>query len=827
MGSVVSTLARFPNDLRIALRGLRREWPSSLFIILTLGLGIGANAAMFNVVDRLLVTGPSGIREPEQVRRLYHTEVEGRAGPITTGIFDYPALAALQRDTQDLAGAAGYVNQPGTLGRGVDAIPVNVTYATSGFFDVLGAAPAMGRGFDSTSHLATDRNLAVIGYGLWQSTFGNSKDVIGRTIVINDHPFTVIGVMPKGFTGAELARTDVWLPVENIGDQLGTDWRTGWDGPWIVLVARMRDGVMQAQAANNLTRLLRGAYGGSDPNSRVATVSLDLLTRNARSVWSSEASLSMWLAYLSLAALLIACMNVASLLSVRAERRRAALGVRVALGASRADLASLFVAEGLLLAVGGGIAAVAIAYAIGIPIRRTLLPNIDWPTAVINIRLVLLVAAAAVLLGVAVGLAPVRKAFGIRLTDLLRMVDGRGARRGVFGGSLTLVQATLSTVLLIATGLFVHSVLRARAIDFGFDPARTVGIDVQWPRLRYDDRAALDAEWLRREQYLSTAASRLAEMPGVQSATIAMGAPYSVGGSRTSVTPRNGPLAGSAVDRVSLTVAGPDYFATLDTRLLAGRAIDARDRADGERVAIVGRALAARLWPGSSPVGECVRLANVDAPCVRVIGVAEDTRQLSASTASTPRIYVPLSQTPLHDNLRLLIRSAVPVERLAPSVRGMMAALDPTVDFIRVGTLQESIDTSLRPYQLGALMFGLMAALAFVIAAVGLYGVVSYNSTRREHEMAIRRALGAAPSRVARLLMRRDVVATAIGVVAGSAIALAMGNRIEKLLYEGSVTDPVVLAGVAALLIATAIVAAAIPAFRLLRRPIANALQGR
>jgi predicted permease len=470
---------------------------------------------------------------------------------------------------------------------------------------------------------------------------------------------------------------------------------------------------------------------------------------------------------------------------------------------------------------------VAIAYAIGIPIRRTLLPDIDWPTAVINVRLVLLVAATVVLVGVAVGLAPARKAFGIRLTDLLRMVDGRGARRGVFGGSLTLVQATLSTVLLIATGLFLHSVLRARAIDFGFDPEQTVGIDVQWPRLNYANRAALDAEWLRREQYLSAAADRLRAMPGVRSATVAMGAPYSVGGSRASVTPRTGPRAGTSLERVSLTVAAPDYFTTLGTRILAGRAIDARDRADGERVAIVGRALAARLWPGRSPVGECVQLAEVDAPCVRVIGVAEDTRQLSALTAATPRAYVPLAQAPIHDNMRLLIRSTVPADRLAPSIRAAMTALDPTVDFIRVGALQESIDTSLRPYQLGALMFGLMAALAFVIAAVGLYGVVSYNSARREHEMAVRRALGAAPARVAGLLMRRDVAATVAGVVAGSSIALAMGNRLQKLLYEGSVNDPVVLGLVSALLVLTALAAAAIPAFRLLRRPIANALQGR
>ncbi len=809
-------------DFRLAWRTLRRDWASSLFIVVTLALGVGANAALFGVIDRLLLTGPEQIQNPQQVRRLYWTRFEG-PNLTTSSVFSYPALAAMQSHTRPGESVAAYVALAATFGRGRDARHVTVGYVSNRFFTTLRTPALAGRTLDTDSAEVRAPNLAVVSYDLWRSAFGGATDVIGRTVVLDERVFRIVGVMPQGFTGADATTTDFWIPIENVSAVLGNEWNSEWDAPWAFLVVRLPPELQTPQANAELTALYRHAYAGTDSASRVTTITAEPLTRNPLGDLSPEQRMSLWLGALSVLVVLIAGVNISNLLSARAMRRRASLGIRIALGASRADILRLFMAEGILLAVAGGVASFGVAYAVGVPLRRQFPPAIAWTSPIISGRIVALVLCSVLIIGVGVAIIPARRIFGMKLTVLLQS-GGRAVTSTGGQGMLTVVQSALSMVLLLAAGWFLHSVMIARSIDFGIDPQHVTAVFVQWPRVKRDNPpAARNAEWKRRTAFLQTAAERFRAVPAVQSVAVVRG--YPLGRSdRGRVTPIAGPFQDRLITpSPKLYVVSGHYFETIGTRIEEGRPIEASDAETSARVVVVSRSMATKLWPGTSALGQRVRLGADSTSYASVVGVAANTRSYIGDTSSA-QVYAPLAQSE-PDNMWLLVRSTMPLGQLTPLIRTSLSELDASIDYVQVASVESALDSTLRPWKLGTMFFGLIGALAFVIAAVGLYGVVSYNAVRREPELGIRRALGASPASIVGLIMRGSFGATTIGVCVGAAVGMAGMRYLQSMLYPGLGRDPAVVVIVGVGLLTTAIIAAGIPAFRILRRSPAEALR--
>jgi predicted permease len=809
-------------DFRTAWRTLRRDWGSSLFIVVTLALGVGANAALFGVIDRLLLTGPEQIQNPQQVHRLYWTRFEG-PNLTTSSVFDYPALDALQSHTRRGESVAAYATLPATFGRGRDARQVTVGYVSRRFFTTLRTPPLVGRTLDTDSAEARTPTFAIVSYDLWRSALGGAADVIGRTVVLDERAFQIVGVMPQGFTGAEATKTDFWVPIENASEVLGKQWNSAWDAPWAFLIARLPSESQVRQANAEFTAAFRHAYAGTDSASLATTIAAEPLTRNPQGNLSPEQRMSLWLGGLSVLVVLIAGVNISNLLSARAMRRRASLGIRVALGASRADILRLFIAEGILLAVAGGVASFGVAYAVGVPLRRQFPPAIVWTSPIISARIVALVLCSVLIIGVGVAIIPARRIFGMKLTILLQ-TGGRSVTNTAGQGMLTVVQSALSMILLLAAGWFLHSVLIARSIDFGIDPQHVTAVFVQWPRVRRDNPAvSQNAEWNRRTAFLQTAAQRFRAAPEIQSVAVVTGYPLGRG-DRARITPVAGPFQNRLITpSPRLYVVSDHYFETIGTRIEEGRPIEASDGTTSARVVVVSRSAADKLWPGTSALGQRVRLGADSASYASVVGVVANTRSYIGDTSST-QVYAALAQSK-PDNMWLLVRSTMPPARLTPLIRTSLSELDASIDYVQVASVQSALEPTLRPWKLGTMFFGLIGALAFVIAAVGLYGVVSYNAVRREPELGIRRALGASPANIVRLIVRGSFGAATAGVCIGAVVGMTGMPYLQSMLYPGLGRDPAVVMIVGAGLLATAIISAGIPAFRILRRSPAEALR--
>ena len=552
------------------------------------------------------------------------------------------------------------------------------------------------------------------------------------------------------------------------------------------------------------------------------------LSFNGEGQESRERSVARWLVGIAAVVLLIACANVANLHLARALRRRREVAVRIALGAGRARLARLFVVEGLLLSAGGAVAGLAVAWFIAQLTRTVLLPDIEWTLSPLDTRVLLVSALCALVTGLIVGLVPLLRVGSLTLTAALKTGRGEGGgRRWHARAALTVVQAGLSFALLVGAGLFVRSLWNVRAIDLGFEPSGVLAASVVWPGPSMTlPPEARQQEAARRYAFMREALGRVRQLPGVASASLSIGAPYGDGfGVRVRVPgldsiPRlkgGGPY---------VRVVTRDYFTTMGTRLVQGRAFTDADRAGSERVAIVSETMAAILWPNESALGRCLIIGVDTTPCARVVGVVADTRRGQLREEAAMQYYVPLGQE-IRVSARpvLLVRTAGDPSELVGAVRKEMLAMDPALAYVDAQPLREFIDRQMRSWQLGATVFGLFGVLALLVAGSGLYSVVAYFVVQRTHEIAVRVALGASTRRVAMLVLRNGIGLTAAGLAIGSVIALVAGGFVGPLLFETSPRDPAVFAAVAVLLFGAATVASIVPASRARRVDVMEALR--
>ncbi|HEY9225738.1 MAG TPA: ADOP family duplicated permease, partial [Gemmatimonadaceae bacterium] len=820
-------------DVRYALRGLARAPGFTVTVVVTLALGIGANAAMFGVIDRLMFRPFPYMRDPAGVNRVYlQTSYQGR--PSSNTVFPYLRYLDLANATNTVDEFAAESEWRLAIGTGDASRVGKVAGVSASLFKFFDATPVRGRFFTAAEDEApSGTRVAVISHGLWINDF-NAGDVVGRRLKIGKFDFTIIGVAPPGFRGTVAGGPpDVFVPITTIPANMGpgsqSSYLANYNWDWTMVLLRRKPGASDVDVGRELTAAyIRSRASARALNPRVLPDSLVHPAAVAGPVKSAagpgagaEARVLLWVTGVAAIVLLIACANVANLMFVRVIRRRREITVRLALGVSRARLAAQFVTEAVLLSLFGCAAGVVVAQWGGVAIRGLLLPEgspfnlaTDWRTLSVAF-------ACAVIATLLTAIGP---AIVATRTDLAATLKA-GAREGTFHRSRTrtallVFQAALSVVLLVGAGLFVRSFDNARSVPLGYDARPVIEVVLDFRGFPMDSAEAL-AQNLR----LLAAARAL---PGVAYATRINSRLF---GTNTAELRVAGIDSVEALGRFNFQMASPDYFNVMQMRILRGRPITPEDRAGTPPVVVVSDAMGRALWPGRDPLGQCIRVGFGErgkassAPCTTVVGIAENSAQQNLSDDPRFMYYLAADQAPWPFSTLLLRMKAPDAASQMEGVRRALTQAMPGDGFVVVRPLQEVVDNQSRSWRLGATLFMAFGGLALVVAIVGLYGVISYTVAQRMHELGVRIALGAAAGDVVRLVVWQGVRVAIAGVAIGLLLALVASRWVQPLLFRLSATDPVTYGIVGAGMLVAALAASAIPTVRAVRADPVSSLR--
>ncbi len=795
-------------DLRYAVRTLLKSPGFTIAAVLCFALGIGANAVMFGVVDTLLFRPPPHVTDASRVARLYFTQ-HGRRRDYTSDATSYPGYQRLRNDVPGFAAIAAYWTDSVTMGRGADIEKVSGSMVSGSFFRTLGVTPVLGRFFGPADDTPGGTPVVVLSDGFWRTRFGADTLVLGRALQLGTVLYTIVGVAPPGFTGADLRPVDAWLPLAVAAPRLfARDALTSRYDEWLNVLARLAPGVEAPQAAGQAS--VAFARGERTEVGALAAdhVTLGSIQLDRGPEASRGARVSTWLAGVAAIVLLIACANVANLLLARGIRRRREIAVRLALGAGRRRLARQLVVESLLLALVGGAAALLVA-AWGAPLVRafTLPPEVA-ARPIIDLRVLAFTGAVVVLTGILSGLVPALQSSRPDLATALKAGEREGMhQRSTLRSALLAGQVALTLVLITGAGLFVRSLRNVHGIDLGLDVRRVLAVNLDFRGTGYGLRDIVALYWRMLD--------RAASIPGVERVSAAMGGSFGQWsfGSRVSIPGRDSVPALAAMSPYFNAVT-PDFFATTGTRIEHGRALTAADGAAQAKVAVIGSTMARLLWPGQDPVGQCFVFGR-NRDCTEVVGVAADVHRQELVEEPQMQFYVPLARGDTVNTPSVLyLRAAGDARALAATVRRDLQGLEGNLAQVSVTPIEDLVRSQLVPWRLGAAMCGAFGALALVLAAFGLYAVLAYAVTQRRQEMGIRLALGAEARDLFRLIVGQGLRVTAAGTVVGALAALAAGKLVASLLYGVSPHDPLVLATAALVVVAVAAAASYVPALR-------------
>jgi len=811
-------------DVRQAVRGFRRNPAFVAMATLTLALGVGANAAMFGIVDRLLLRGPEHLAAPEQVVRVYVTRVLPNANVTTSGLQPYVLYRGVRDHTSAFSAVATYLPMDLRVGVGLESRLVHATYATPDLFTLAKVRPALGRFYTAEEDLPPrGEAVVVLGYGYWQSDFAGDSTIVGKVVTLDDRKFRVIGVAPRGFTGVDRAPIAAWLPMSARPANPGAgDWTTSWrpNMPGIV-VGRLA--ASEAQAVAQLTALVRREYEGPDKSMRTASVRVLPISYDLQGVEPRELGVARLLAGVALVMLLVAAANITNLALARALSRRRELGVRIALGAGRWTLVRLMVVETVLISLLGGVLGLALAHWGGALVREALLPNVAWDELPVNGRVLALTIAATLVTGMIVGLIPALRVCGPDVAGALRAgrsdSAGGGESHGAARASLQVVQLALSLVLLFTAGLFVRSLRDIQHLGLGYDRDRVLAVDISFPRPDSGATGGVDASAVAARTRYEDLRAKFERVPGVASASIAFSSPLSAVNITRLRVPGLDSLPSAKGGIALLVAAAPHYFETVGTRILRGRGFDASDATGAQPLVVVNETMARTLWPGADAIGRCVVLAvaNADA-CARVVGIAQDVHHMTLKEDALNQAYVPWGQNPrLLTGSVLLVRGQTDASPLIPALTEVVRHSAPSVRSLQIRSFEELLDPQVRPWRAGATLFGLFGAIVVVVAAIGLFSVVSYLVTQRTHELGVRIALGAQRGQVLRLIMGGALRTAGLGALIGAALSVLIGPAIQPLLFDNAAGDPMLLSLVALGLLVVAVASSAWPAWRATR----------
>jgi predicted permease len=796
------------SDLRLAARSWRRRPGLAAAAVVTLAVALGANTALFSLVNAVLLRPLPGIAHADRLVNVHRKAADG-----TTFLgLSYPDYRDLRDRTRALDGLAAFNGRGGSLGDGRGSPElVGLQLVSGNYFDLLGVTPRRGRLLGEADDGAPGASpVAVISHALWQRRFGGDPEVVGRSIRLNGFPFTVVGVGPEGFQGHFIGFPfDVWVPLAMAAQAAPGEDPTARDNDWLELVGRLAPGRTLAQGQADLAAAMASLAREHPDRHRGAGADVRRTTGIDDSLRTGVVSFVAVLQAVAALVLVIACVNLAGVLLARAASRAREVALRLALGASRAALVRQLLAETVLLLVMGGAAGLTLAA------WATDLLHAFQPRFVIPLRFDLgldarVLAFAAVMTGVAgalFGLLPAWRASRLDLVTALR--DGRGGEGGTPARArraLVVGQVALSMVLLVAAGLFVRTLQRARVTDPGFE---VDGVTT----------ARLDLTLLARDEahgraFYDRLLERLRAAPGTRSASLATSLPLrSLAPPTTAVHAETEPPLPEGGLNVLFTTVSPAYFDTLRIPVRAGRVFLDTDNPTSRPVAVVNQAMARRLWPGEEAIGRRVRQGTVDR---EVVGVVADTKTRRLTEEGQPQLYLPLAQG-FDPRVRLLLRMDGDFALGAAAVRRETAALEKDLPVMELTPLREAIAFALFPQRMAGAISSALGALGLGLAMTGLYGLVAWSVSRRTREMGVRLALGATRRDLIGLVLRQGFGLALAGIALGALGAAALAQGLRGLLPGVSPTDPVTFAGIAVLITAVALAASYGPARRAAR----------
>ncbi|HKY45824.1 MAG TPA: ABC transporter permease [Pyrinomonadaceae bacterium] len=814
-------------DLKFGVRSLLKRPGFTAIAVLTLALGIGANTAIFSVVNATLMR-PLPVVDPDRLVFVFN-------GPPGS-IFSYPDYAAFRDQNNVFDGLIAWGGITASLNSNDQTDLVNGAIVSGNFFDVIGVRAQLGRVITTDDDKTPGAHpVVVISQGLWQRRFAADPNVVGRQLLLNGNTFTVIGVLPGGFDGLQLGPIrDLYVPLmmqatmrpprAGYSGEMNPDLLQVRGNRWLFSVGRLKPGVTPEQAEASLiliAKQLEEAFPNTNRNRTVSVSAFaDSSDPTSRQQLSFVASLLMGVVGI---VLLIACANVANLLLARSSARTKEIAVRLAIGATRWRIVRQLLTEGILLATLGGIAGLLLAWWATRSLSATPPPAGSLPLTPqfsIDLRVLLFTFGLSVLAGIVFGLAPALRASKPALIPALK--DDAAAffeRTRLFSlrNLLVVTQVALSVVLLIAAGLFLRSLQQARTIDPGFDAEKIVNLPLNINLLRYTSTQG--------REFYKHVVERVEAIPGVESASLARIAAVSGSasvrslliegrdGSDNQFRSDNTAAALGGADSTSANVVGPRYFQTMGIGLMQGRDFNAQDNEEHPLVVIVNEAFVRRHFPSGDVLGKRLSLAGRQGPWREIVGVVRTSKYLSLGETPTPVTYLPLQQN--HETGMVLhVRTAVDPSTVIGAIRNETQALERNLPLGNPELMSDRIANSLYAARMGAILLAVFGGLALLLASIGLYGVMSFAVSRRTRELGIRVALGARPGDVFRLVLRQGMTLVVAGLVVGLLVAWGVTRLLASFLYGVSATDMFTFAAIPVLLTLVALLACYLPARR-------------
>ena len=795
-------MTTFWQDIRFALRSFRKSPGFTATALVTVALGVGANTAIFSVVNGILLR-PLPLGEPERIALVGHRykSINLDAGVSAAGFRFY------QQQNRVFERTAAFTGWEANLARDAEPVRLVGQRATAEYFAALGVTPILGRGFTPDQEVPGQDKVVVLSEGLWTRDFGRDRAIIGKPIIVNGENHLVVGVVPNGFQfGTDPVA--IWKPLAFSQQDVDP---ACWGCEWMGMVARLKPGIALEAADKDLERIAalvrENQTSGRDTD-------WGLYSRPITEAVVGNVKGALWVLMGAVGfVLLIACANLANLLLARATGRQREIAIRTAMGAGRGRLARQLLTESVLLSLLGGTAGLVLAYAAvkGMVASNPVnLPRMD--SVALDGRVMLFTGGITVLLGLLFGLAPAIQAARPALHGMLK--DGVRTSHGGAGLRATLVvsEVALAIVLLIGAGLMLKSFRRWVSVDPGFKAERVLTLGVSLPNARYGTPE-------QRVAFYDQLRHGIAALPGVEAVGGNVALPMTnnnwTGSFRvegfTPAPNANGPWG-------DFRIVTPGYFSTMGIPILKGREFDETDVREGRKVAIVDEVLARKYWPGQDPIGKRVgRDGGPNGPeWWDVIGVVGHVMQNSPKDDEHTQLYRPFSQQ-AQGQLGFAIRTRGDPAALEPAVRRLVLSIDPQQPIYDVRAMEERVSGSSSQPRFLSLLLGLFAAVAATLAAVGIYGVMSYTVAQQTRELGIRMALGAEPSNVLRLVLNKGLILAAVGITLGIGGALALGKVVATQLFQTKAADPIVFLGVSLGLVVVALFATLVPARRATR----------
>jgi predicted permease len=794
-------------DFRYGLRNMLRSPGFTGIAVLSLALGIGANSAVFSLLNRM-VFRPLPVLHPNQV-----LSANSVSGTEVAPAFSYPNYKDFRDRSRSVSGMIGYRIAPMAMSRGGSNAQLWGYMVTGNYFEVLGVKAAIGRTITSADDVhAGGHPVIVLSYGCWQRRFGSDPNIAGQTIRINGMNFTVLGVVPREFRGLELFYApEVYVPLAMVKViEPGNNWIDSRRAGNLSIALRLRDGVTARGAEaelNTVAAALGREYPTDNEGMRISLCPPGLAGAYLR---GSVIGFTGVLLGVTGLVLLIACTNLAGLLLARASDRRKEIGIRLALGAGRARLMRQMLVESLLLSSAGAGAGLLLAWWLT-GLLAAWRPPINIPldlSSGIDIRVLLFTCVVAVVTAVLFGLLPSMQATRTDLQSALKNAVGRGARQWPMRDLVVTLQVALSVVLLAGSILVLRSLENAMTVHLGFEPRGAAIVSFDLGLHGYDET--------RGRAFLHRLTQKLSGLPGI-SAALADRVPLGLDFSRMGIVVEGQPVPKAADIPLAFSYdAAPGLFAVMQTKLLAGREIQEGDRPGVPRVSVINQAFADRFLPRTNPLGKRFKYGSASKDWRTVVGVVEIGKHFSLSESHEPAVWDALGQD-YSSQITVVARSPLAEQETLNAIRRAVLDLDPQISFYQSSTLADHLRMPMLPANLAASVLGSMGMVAMLLAAVGIYGLMSYHVARRSREFGIRAALGARPADLVNTSLRRAAFLLGCGVVAGLALATAIGPLYSAVLYNINPRDPVLLGAAAVLMIAIGLSACAAPARRAVR----------